>query len=217
MTTDTGRKRRLSNVGHYVHARVTEWQQGYLAIKSTYNAQAVASLAKLRRDVGRPLGSPGMWLEALDGVPIPEHYVDDKPTYGEVAAHTAFTLYALHQQSKQKPMHQPGQSFGTALRRLRKRAPDDGRAVRRRFEALGTATTLSEAVQHARGLISQLRSEGIPLDYGEFADQLVALQIPSKANGVRLAWGRDFYRVTSDETSDETNDEIEDELGEDGQ
>ena len=90
-------------------------------------------------------------------------------------------------------MHQPGQSIGTAARILSGRAPSED-ATRRRFEALGTASTFEEVTHHARGVVSQLRAYGIPLDYGQFADQLVWLLRPATADRVRLAWGRDFYR-----------------------
>jgi CRISPR type I-E-associated protein CasB/Cse2 len=78
-------------------------------------------------------------------------------------------------------------------------------ATRRRFEALGTASTFEEVSHHARGLISQFRTHDIPLDYGRFADQLVGLLHPASADRVRLSWGRDFYQPAAGErTTDET-------------
>ena len=56
------------------------------------------------------------------------------------------------------------------------------------------AETFLEVVHHARGLITQLRSHGIPLDYGMFTEDLVYLQTRG-ADRVRLRWGRDFYRI----------------------
>jgi CRISPR system Cascade subunit CasB len=187
-----GRRQRppLRAVGRFVDARVSQLQRGYLERRPA----AVATLAQLRRGVGKPVGAVAeLWQATLDGVPLPPRY-GDAATDNERAAHTALTLYALHQQSRGEPMHQPGQSIGTAARSLSRRAPSED-ATRRRFEALGTASTFEEVTHHARGLISQFRAYGVPLDYGQLADQLVWLLRPATADRVRLAWGRDFYRL----------------------
>lgn len=185
---------RLRAVGRFVNARVTQLQNGYLKRRPA----AVAALAQLRRGVGKPVGAIAeLWQLTLEGVPLPPRY-GDQATTNERAAHTALTLYALHQQSRSEPMHRPGQSIGAAARILARRSPSS-EATRRRFEALGTATTFEEVSHHARGLISQFRTLGIPLDYGQFADQLVGLLHPASADRVRLSWGRDFYRPSADE------------------
>jgi CRISPR system Cascade subunit CasB len=121
-----------------------------------------------------------------------------------MAAYTAITLYAVHQQSRGQGMHRSGQGLGRAVRILRTRA-GGAEAVRRRFEALGTAETFAEVVHHARGLITQLRGQDIPLDYGALADQLFSLQFRDGASRVRLAWGRDFYRATSEDSESPDN------------
>jgi CRISPR system Cascade subunit CasB len=196
-----GGRPRLRAVGRFVNARVTQLQRGYLQCRPA----AVAALAQLRRGVGKPVGAIAeLWQLTLDGVPLPPRY-GDQPTSNERAAHTALTLYALHQQSRSEPMHRPGQSLGAAARILAQRSSST-EATRRRFEALGTATTFEEASHHARGLISQFRTYGIPLDYGQFADQLVGLLHPASADRVRLSWGRDFYRPATDEpTTNQTS------------
>jgi CRISPR system Cascade subunit CasB len=177
-----------------VTARVTQLQHGYLQRRPA----GVAALAKLRRGVGKPVGAVAdLWQLTLEGVPLPPRY-GDEATINERAAHTALTLYALHQQSRSEPMHRSGQSIGAAARILARRTTSS-EATRRRFEALGTASTFEEVSHHARGLISQFRTHGIPLDYGRFADQLVGLLHPASADRVRLSWGRDFYQPTTDE------------------
>ena len=62
---------------------------------------------------------------------------------------------------------------------------------------------------HMQGLIAQMRSEGIGFDYARLADDLLDLLDPVRASRVRLAWGRDFYRITTatDEDSDTTTTE----------
>lgn len=193
------RKSPLSPVGAYVEKRIHEWQQDYLRRRP----EAMAALAKLRRGVGKDVGAvPELWPYILDGLPGDDG--GDNPTRAERAVYTALTLYAVHQQSRQRAMHVPGTSLGAAVRRLRTQAPSEA-AVRRRFEALGTAEDFSEVVHHARGLITQLRGADIPLDYGAFADDLLRLQDRRFANQVRLRWGRDFYRATRDTDSASTD------------
>ena len=77
--------------------------------------------------------------------------------------------------------------------------------MRARFTAIGTASTWDETVYHARGIIQQLRAFAVPLDYGRFAGDLYLLRKPSSADRVRLAWGRDFYRVHHPEDDGETD------------
>lgn len=191
---------------NHVGSRVSQWQGAYIRRES----EALAALARLRRGVGKEVGAmPDLWQYTLADLPVPEpdrrrpDY--DKPTVFERAAYTAMTLFAVHQQSRSQGMHQQGQSLGTAVRNLRIRSAS-AEAVRRRFEALGTAETYTEVVNHARGLITQLRSEGIPLDYGALTEDFVWLQSRA-ADRVRLRWGRDFYRTTRNEDQ-QANDDV---------
>jgi CRISPR system Cascade subunit CasB len=194
------RQRRLRSLGEFVGSRVTAWQRDYIRRRP----EALATLARLRRGVGKDVGAvPDLWRYTLEGLPGPQPR-GDAPTHGEQAVYTAMTLFAVHQQSRREEMHLPGQSLGTAVRHLRMRAVS-AEAVRRRFEALGTAETFTEVVHHARGLITQLRAHSIPLDYGMFAEDLVRLQAGA-ASRVRLKWGRDFYRPAKDTDGDSTED-----------
>jgi CRISPR system Cascade subunit CasB len=107
----------------------------------------------------------------------------------------ALTLYAIHQQSQTASMHRAGYGLGRSVRALVLPDKSNEKAVRRRFEALGTASTFAELMGHARGLVRQLRSAAVPLDYGRLADDLAALQDPTAAAGVRLRWGREYHRA----------------------
>jgi CRISPR system Cascade subunit CasB len=193
--------RPTGTLGRFVASRVTAWQRDYIRRRP----QALATLARLRRGIGKDVGAlPELWQYTLDGLPGAAPPDDAPPSWTEQAAYTALTLFALHQQSRREEMHEPGQSLGTAVRLLRSRAATD-EAVRRRFEALGTAETFSEVVHHARGLITQLRGEAIPLDYGMLAEDLFRLQT-SAADRVRLQWGRDFHRSTHSRGPDQPDD-----------
>lgn len=177
----------------FVESTVVRLQSGYLRDHPT--SESRASLAKLRRGLGHEFGTIP---EALPLTVDPagwNHALPDEPTADERAIHAALTLYALHQQSQSKRMHVPGVRFGQALGRVRYRDGAENPGVVRRFQALGTATSLTEVVVHARALITLLRGAGEGFDYGRFAADLVRLQDPVRAGSVRLDWGRDFYRT----------------------
>ncbi|MBU4214766.1 MAG: type I-E CRISPR-associated protein Cse2/CasB [Actinobacteria bacterium] len=176
----------------FVDAQVSRLQAGYL--RRPPSSRARADLARLRRVVGH---EPGTDVEILDLTTDPDapRPAQDEPTADERAIHVALTLYAVHQQSQERRMHVQGRSFGSALGRLRYVDGEENPGVVRRFQALGTATDLAEAATHARALVTLLRGAGQGFDYGLLARDLVALQDPRRAQGVRLAWGRDFFRT----------------------
>ncbi|SDQ52583.1 type I-E CRISPR-associated protein Cse2/CasB [Quadrisphaera sp. DSM 44207] len=182
----------------YVGARVAALQAGYRADRSA----AVGALARLRRAVTTDPGAdPAVWAETLAGLPEPLMGRGDEPSAYERAAHSAITVFALHQQSQTTDMHRADQGVGSAVRQLGQRTGAD-EAVRRRFHALGTASSFAEALHHLRGLVTQFRAAGIPLDYGRLARDLRRLQDPRTADRVRLAWGRDYHRATRPEDLD---------------
>jgi CRISPR system Cascade subunit CasB len=78
--------------------------------------------------------------------------------------------------------------------------PAQVKAIRRRFDALVTASSFSEVQHHLRGLITQLRSAEIALDYGRLAQDLADLQRPERVQGVRIRWARDYHRSRPDTT-----------------
>jgi CRISPR system Cascade subunit CasB len=157
--------------------------------------EAVSALARLRRGVGREPGSD-YTLESYLYVPdnLLTFVPKDGPADAEYAVHDAITLYALHQQSQRQPMYARGNGLGTCVSILESKA-DGGDGIRRRFAALGTATTYSEVIYHLRSLTTLLRGAGIPLDYGLLADDLLTLRRPDGSARVRAAWGREFFRT----------------------
>jgi len=181
----------LRRLGTLVDERVRDLQGRYRANLST----GVSDLAALRRaSTAAPGSVPRVWELTLAGLDVPAG-TSDEPTDDERAAHAALTLYAIHQQSQSAAMHRAGYGLGRSVRALV--APDRGneKAVRRRFEALGTASTFAELMDHARGLVRQFRTAAVPLDYGRLADDLGVLQDPAAAAGVRLRWGREYHRA----------------------
>ena len=171
--------------GRLVDGRVSRLQAEYLSQRPS---GASAVMAALRHSVGREPGEvPEIWEITIAGMPPGR---GDEPSAEENAAHDSMLLYALHQQSKSKPMHQRGVSLGRSVRLLAgsERQP----AVRRRFDAAVTAQSYSELRYHLRGLVSQLRGSEIPTDYGGLATDLLEAQRQGGMSRVRRRWARDY-------------------------
>ncbi len=191
-------RRWLGTLGKALDGRLDHLQADYLA----GSPRARADIAKLRRALGKPAGSvPEAWEYTVAVVPSSLQWDRDEPSRAEEAAHAALTLFAQHQQSMNGPAHQHAVSFGRAVGRLAQVEERSRQAVTRRFMAVATAGSVGEMLTHMRGLITQLRSAQIGFDYARLADDLLGLLTPGRAQRVRLAWGRDFYRTTTPETT----------------
>ncbi|MGO2654407.1 MAG: type I-E CRISPR-associated protein Cse2/CasB [Pseudoclavibacter sp.] len=164
-------------------------------------SQATATLARLRHNVGKPIGAdPSILTWTIADLPQRRPADGEQPTDRELAAHTALTLFALHQQSNHDTSaHRLSTSFARACALLRAGSAN-AKGIERRFAAIQTSTDWDETVRHARGLIQLLKSGRQPLDYAHFAEDLVTLRDPDRATGVRLRWGRDFVRTIAPQT-----------------
>ncbi len=173
-----------------------------------------AQLATLRRGIGRKPGDmPDLWGLLFADMPEEMMSRTAEPTAAEWAAYTALTLYATHQQGTEinrQNMHtgQDAGRLGKAVARLVKNA-DDRERIARRFNAFATASDMTEAAHHLRGLIQLLRAEEIPLNYIRLAGDLYRFQNPEYAPDVRLSWGQDFYWRKPDETDDEQEGQVD--------
>lgn len=181
----------LSPFGRLIDARVTRLTQ------TRQTSGTTAAFAKLRANVGWPPGhDPEVWdLTIADVTPNERR---DSASPEEWAAHAALTLFAVHQQSVDAPMHHRGIGFGraTALLALKRPHSGDGISpVRRRFNAVVTSWSVEELTHHVRGLVGQMRSERIGFDYAAFADDLLQFQRRGGADVVRRRWGRQFHRI----------------------
>lgn len=154
---------------------------------------AVRALAVLRRDVTNT--SAESWDLLYSRLPEDLFGRGDEPSTAELCFAAAVQLYAVHQQGRRNDrMHRSGRSFGGAVRVLMDDL-DAESAVMRRFKTLGAASTWAGRQHHLRALITQLRGNGIPLDYGRLSRDLYQLQNPATADGVRQRWVRDVHRV----------------------
>ncbi|MBO4208857.1 type I-E CRISPR-associated protein Cse2/CasB [Micromonospora echinofusca] len=204
--------RRRSELGDHVARTIGTLQARVLS--TVPHPEAVSALARLRRGIGR---TPGFDFTLERYLQVPEHLLGHRPADDaeaadtEHAVHDAVTLYALHQQSRRERMHVDRRGLGQALSDLVRRStgPD---GVRRRFAALGTASTYPESIHHLRSLITMLREHQIPLDYGLLADDLLTLRRPFGRPKVQAIWGREFFRSqpgTDTHTPDTTTAEEE--------
>lgn len=187
-------------VQQYVQGRISGMIQFYS--KSMIDA----TLAKLRRGIGKAPGSlPELWDITLEGLPESLLSKNDRPSYGEWAVYSALTLFALHQQGKDiknQCMHESYVSLGQAMRQLINRNLEREEAIKRRFLIAVTAGSYEELTWHIRGLIQLLRSDEVKLDYSKLAKDLFQFQLSNFRDNVRLIWGRDFYRYSSEQLTD---------------
>lgn len=161
---------------------------------------AIAELAQLRRGAGKvPTGYPYLMCMVLvlenedkeDKQAFPEQCrgKGDMPNDAEIAAYTALTLFALHQQSQNQPMHDAKVSFGRAVGKL---VGNTTSSMKKRFDSLLTAQTENARQHYLRSLITLLRSKSIAFNYGQFAVDYMYLQNPSTRKNVLYRWNSEF-------------------------
>ena len=169
-------------------------------LDQTSESVCKATLAELRRGVGRAPGEfPRLWGMLLDPMPEELQGRSMEPSREEIAAYTALTLFAVHQQGwdpKKEPMHRRGCEIGAAIAQLIPAGDEDARErIERRFTRAATSLDMAELAHHPRGLVQQLSAQGIPMDWAQLAGQLYLYQFPDLIAGVRLRWGESFYRA----------------------
>lgn len=169
-----------------------------------------AMLANLRRGVGNEPGE----MPQLFGVillDMPEEFMSESgiATKEEWACYIALTLYALHQQGRpleSQPMHtKENISIGRALSRLARvlNDPNAEQRMLQRLQKLATAVDMKELSYHLRGVIQILKSNGIPINYQDFAADLYEIQMPGSKKQVCFRWGQDFYREKNKKKEEE--------------
>ncbi|GHE45750.1 hypothetical protein GCM10017673_54800 [Streptosporangium violaceochromogenes] len=202
-TPSTERRPITEVVGEVAGAFIADLQRGYLDDRSS----AVAALAQLRRGAGKvPQDVPELWgVSGTEELLNRQDWSEREKARAEAAHFLAVTLYALHQQSRvNQGMHRRGVELGTAVRRLMPDGDID-EPIRRRFVRLGTATTGDALAERLRGIVSLLRREEIPLDYGLLAGQLYQAQLPGGMRQVRQRWGRSFHSYRPNASSADTS------------
>lgn len=187
-------------IAKYIRETVEPFQADLLE----WQSQARGTAAELRRSLRKPAGSvPSLWHIEVGDLPESLQGQSDAPTKAESAIHVALCLYATHQQSKPTAMHRVPDSsestkrygLGFAVRRLVQSQSIDLKQspLIRRFNMAATADDPTELTNHLRGIISQLRTANIELDYGQLASDIYRWNFPEERNDVRLAWGRQLF------------------------
>lgn len=116
--------------------------------------------------------------------------VDGEVTREAEAEHVALSLYGLHQQGHSTPMHRPGVKTGRALRALEDRFGEE--AVERRVAAAVSATSVPAFAHRLRGLVTQLRAIGQPLDYNQLQGEIFGWHFAESRSRVLRQWGLAF-------------------------
>lgn len=198
-----------------VSAKIHKIQGALLGNNPKTQARAKAILAKLRKAAIKPgaadpeawqlvLGATGLAAggEESDLLPIEIVGTGDDPNPYESSAYTVITMYAIHQQSQQKPMHQKEKRFATAVGELvSKTSP----SVKTRFDSLAKAQNQGAVHYHLRSLVTLLRANEIGFDYGLLAVDLKQLATQKSRQKVLIRWSRDFvagYRPSKPKPDD---------------
>lgn len=167
--------------------------------KDTPSARALR--AQLRSALGKETGSiPAIWDLTLDGE---YEGPSDTPTRGEKAVHGALTLWARHQGSNKRQMHDASdhpRRFASAIRVVAEKQRGEKRVeetpIYRSFSAAIQAPTYEGLLVRLRSLVSQLEAAEVPCDYGYLASDLFHWQNPRRRTSVVRNWGRQFARTT---------------------
>ena len=186
------------NSGQAVRSRVNGLIVHRLS-KDTPSARALR--AQLRSALGKETGSiPAIWDLTLDDE---SQFLGNTPTRGEKAVHGALTLWARHQGSNKRQMHDTSdhpRRFASAIRVVAEKQRGDKRAeetpIYRTFSAAIQAPTYEGLLVRLRSLVSQLEAAEVPCDYGYLASDLFHWQDPSRRTSVVRNWGRQFARTT---------------------
>ncbi len=157
-------------------------------------SETKATLSHLRNSIGRDLSETvAVWPLMFEEVSQEYLSRSGKPTYQENAILSSLQLYALHQQGKNKAVHDSsGDSVGKALSNVRDR---ENVALDRRFNAMVVSGRFKELTTHLRHLISILKQKTeTKIDYAKLAEDLYWYQVSEEsANRMRMRWGQDYY------------------------
>jgi CRISPR system Cascade subunit CasB len=154
-----------------------------------------ATLAALRRGLGKPPGSAGEMYPFV--IPRLAERQRDLPgwSWEEQCHFIVAALFAWHS-VRPDAGEQRGRDFGASARRLKEAMPNaDG--PERRFVALLNAER-EDVPEHLRSMIGLLRAHEIAVDWERLLADLTRWSAPSRH--VQAAWARSFWRATPAES-----------------
>lgn len=191
-----------NSLAGFISYTIGNLQEEY--VKKTPRAKQ--RLAAFRQVGNRSIGeSPETW-DVLYSSAFPEKLIGrgSTPTKSETAAFLTLTLYAVHQQSKDKGVHVTADkgkrpnNLGAAVRQFATLTDTDlfESSLYRRFNSVVQSQTIESLAYHLRSLIKLLRSEDIVLDYVLLAKDLYNWQDPERRKAVQLNWARQLYHFS---------------------
>lgn len=134
-----------------------------------------AALARLRRGLGKKVGTPQMYPHVVP-------YVEDGKADIQRGLLVA-ALFALHDKSAPR-----GRSMGEVFRRMRDGSNDA--SLERRFTVLLSASA-EDVGGHLRHAVSLAKAKDVPVDYDRLLHDLRYWSHADRI--VQLAWARDFW------------------------
>lgn len=133
-----------------------------------------AALARLRRGLGKRMGTPEMFSYIVPYLPESSR---DQENYFLIAS-----LFAMHPAKALR-----GVSLGSVFRSIW----EDSDSIEKRFTNLLSSDS-EDIGDHLRHAVSLAKSKGVPIDYHRLLYDLTYWNHPDYF--VQLAWARDFYK-----------------------
>jgi CRISPR system Cascade subunit CasB len=154
-------------------------------------------LAELRRGLGKRTGDdPRLWGILFDEMPEALMGKGNQASYAENAVYNSLTLFALHQQGHKldsQNMNDENIKIGCAVARIIERAEDEERIINK-WDQIATSSNIDELAHHMRSIIQMLSIKNIGFSYPALAVDIYRFQFPELVSGVRIEWGRTFFR-----------------------
>lgn len=187
--SNSGPDSRVDSVKNFVFNRVKRLEGSW----ETPGTRAI--LAHLRNAVSKgPGDDPAIWAVTMEEAP--GNPWGDEATPEEWAIHYALCFFGLHSQSRDPGEVIGSHKFGVAVRKLELASNVDAdpekSPIRKRLNALVTASTDEEIAQHLRVFIRLFRSHKVSLNYSEFAGDLFWIRQGGGAKAVRRNWARQY-------------------------
>jgi len=139
-----------------------------------------AALARLRRGLGKRLGTPQMYPYVIPWIGKEQHQIE--------RAMLVASLFALHPDSAPR-----GQSMGTVFRQMQDGSNQS--SLERRFAGL-LAASIEDIGGHLRHAVSLAKSKDVRVDYDTLFKDLGYWNHPDRF--VQLRWAREFWTQAAD-------------------
>lgn len=148
-----------------------------LRLEALRDSRDRAALAKLRRGLGKQLGTPEMY-------PFVVPYLPDNKA-DQSACFLVASLFALNPLPAQR-----GVSFGNVWRQVWGHR-DRSDSIEKRFTAL-LSCDRDDLAGHLRHAVALAKNDGVPIDFHRLLRDVRSWDHPDR--WVQLSWARDFWQ-----------------------